>query len=92
MSESRIIKHDAINKIKIRMSELKDKNKMKPLSLIANEINERLETLKKTVYSNQGIPEPKKPEKSKKPKLRTKKPKQPKKPEGDERWKLVIAY
>ena len=44
------------------INELKDKNKMKPLSLIANEINERLETLKKTVYSNQGIPEPKKPD------------------------------
>ena len=35
---------------------------MKPLSLIANEVNERLETLKKTVYSKQNIPEPKKPD------------------------------
>ena len=50
------------------INELKDKDKMKPLSLIANEINERLEALKKTVYSNQGIPEPKKPD-AKKTKL-----------------------
>ena len=41
---------------------LKDTTTMKPLSLISNEINEKLDTLKKNVYSKQGIPEPQKPD------------------------------
>ena len=51
------------------INELKDKKKMKPLSLITNEINLKLGELKKTVYSNQGIPEPKKPDNVKDTKL-----------------------
>ena len=35
---------------------------MKPLSLIANEINKKLGQVKKNVYSKQDIPEPKKPD------------------------------
>ena len=43
------------------IKELEDKSKMKPLSVIAYEINNKLEQLHKTVYGNQGIPEPVKP-------------------------------
>ena len=44
------------------IEELQDSTKMKPLSLIANEINKKLGQVKKNVYSKQDIPEPKKPD------------------------------
>ena len=43
------------------INELQDKSKMKPLSLIAYEINNKLDQLQKTIYSNQGIPKPVEP-------------------------------
>ena len=49
---------DAVNQNDF-IEELQDSTKMKPLSLIANEINEKLGALKKNVYSKQDIPEPK---------------------------------
>ena len=52
---------DAVNQNDF-IEELQDSSKMKPLSLIANEINIKLADVKKNVYSKQDIPEPKKPD------------------------------
>ena len=43
------------------INELKDKKKMKPLSVISNEINTRLDEVIKGVYSKQDVPKPEKP-------------------------------
>lgn len=45
------------------INELKDKKKMKPLSVISNEINIKLAEVIKGVYSKQDIPQPEKPDK-----------------------------